>query len=192
MVTIRSKTNIDGDSAIHFEFDGTSQDEIPTTWDGQPVEQNSIFHELDTGRDYYYDGQAWQSVGNGGGSGDMEWRTFSITGLSEGYIPIIPAYIELPAEAGTFGGNVSAFPVAMSELTSTFRLPVISGTCIGSCFGVIDTSVESGVIDSQWHIDTANSSGVTFDGDAFSINQNNAIIAFAYGGDDPSPSPIVN
>lgn len=172
MITIRSKTNIDGDSAIHFEFDGTSQDEIPKTWDGQPIEQNSIFHELDTGRDYYYDGQAWQKVGTGGESGDMELRYFTITGLPNNYVPLIPAYVAAQGKPLMMG-------MLVHEDYNEFFVPVLGGECSLFFGGIMDT--DSMQFASGYDIDQENSTNITYSNQVVTITGDNAVLAFAGG-----------
>lgn len=45
---------------VAYELVGLSTDD-PKPTDG--VEVNTIFHELDTGDDYYYNGEEWAKVG---------------------------------------------------------------------------------------------------------------------------------
>lgn len=50
-------------------YQGESTDDKPTN-----VEVNSKFEELDTGKDYYFDGTQWNEIpntGGGGGGGDI-------------------------------------------------------------------------------------------------------------------------
>lgn len=46
------------------EYVGTSETDKPMN-----VQQYSIYHELDTGKDYYYDGGEWNEIPNSGGGG---------------------------------------------------------------------------------------------------------------------------
>ena len=64
MVTISSIRNVDGDQHYEYDFKGYSEDEKPTEWGGKPVQVNSLFLELDTGKFYYLhtDGE-WYEVG---------------------------------------------------------------------------------------------------------------------------------
>ena len=43
---------------IPYELVGVSTDEKP-----EDAETNTIFHELDTGDDYYFTGETWAKVG---------------------------------------------------------------------------------------------------------------------------------
>ena len=63
MVKLISKTNIDGDKSFHYEFSGLSTDTLPTEWEGQTIEEKSLFLELDTGTFYYYTNEEWVEVG---------------------------------------------------------------------------------------------------------------------------------
>jgi hypothetical protein len=52
-------------AAYEYEYKGLSTDEKPTD-----CAANSLFLELDTGKFYYFDGEAWNELGTGGGGGD--------------------------------------------------------------------------------------------------------------------------
>lgn len=62
MVTL----NIPG-RAYEYEYKGLSTDEKPAD-----CAENSLFLELDTGKFYYFDGEAWNELGTGGGGGDAD------------------------------------------------------------------------------------------------------------------------
>lgn len=62
MVTL----NIPG-RAYEYEYKGLSTDEKPAD-----CAENSLFLELDTGKIYYFDGEAWNELGAGGGGGDAD------------------------------------------------------------------------------------------------------------------------
>lgn len=51
-------------AAYEYEYKGLSTDEKPTD-----CAANSLFLELDTGKFYYFDGEAWNELGTGGGGG---------------------------------------------------------------------------------------------------------------------------
>lgn len=51
-------------AAYEYEYKGLSTDEKPTD-----CAANSLFLELDTGKFYYFDGEAWNELGAGGGGG---------------------------------------------------------------------------------------------------------------------------
>lgn len=58
-------------NTVGKEYVGTSQTDKPTG-----VQQYSIYHELDTGKNYYYDNGQWNEIpccsgGGGGGTGTM-------------------------------------------------------------------------------------------------------------------------
>lgn len=64
MVTVNSKRYIMGEQKWDFDFKGLSTDTKPTeSFEGQPICENSLFLELDTGDVYYYDGEDWNKVG---------------------------------------------------------------------------------------------------------------------------------
>lgn len=44
----------------YVDLEGTSQDDKPLE-----VGVNSKFHELDTGKTYYFDGEDWTEIGGG-------------------------------------------------------------------------------------------------------------------------------
>ena len=49
---------------VHMELIGLSTDTKPTNkWQGQRIEKNSLFLELNTGDLYYYTGSSWAKVG---------------------------------------------------------------------------------------------------------------------------------
>lgn len=52
-------------AAYEYEYKGLSTDAKPTD-----CAANSLFLELDTGKFYYFDGEAWNELGAGGGGGD--------------------------------------------------------------------------------------------------------------------------
>lgn len=62
MVTL----NIPG-RAYEYEYKGLSTDEKPAD-----CAENSLFLELDTGKFYYFDGEAWNELGTGGGGDDPD------------------------------------------------------------------------------------------------------------------------
>ena len=64
MVKLISKVNVDGDKTFHYEFSGLSTDSKPTKWEGQDIESNSLFLELNTGDFYYLNGSSWAKVGS--------------------------------------------------------------------------------------------------------------------------------
>jgi hypothetical protein len=43
----------------YVELEGVADDDKPT----ENIGVNSKFYELDTGKEYYFDGDAWQEVG---------------------------------------------------------------------------------------------------------------------------------
>lgn len=43
----------------YVELEGTSQDDKPL----ENIGVNSKFHELDTGKQFYFDGEAWAEIG---------------------------------------------------------------------------------------------------------------------------------
>lgn len=58
------------------EYVGTSKTDKP-----MGVQQYSTYHELDTGKDYYYDNGEWNEIPNsGGGGGTMSPLIFNMTG----------------------------------------------------------------------------------------------------------------
>lgn len=59
MVTKANPTEL-----FDVEYKGLSTDEKPTD-----CAANSLFLELDTGKFYYFDGEAWNELGTGGGGG---------------------------------------------------------------------------------------------------------------------------
>ena len=89
MVTI----NIPG-RAYEYEYKGLSTDEKPAD-----CAENSLFLELDTGKFYYFDGEAWNELGSGGGGGGgdvlyngsitFEARTFDEQTLSVSTTPFV-------------------------------------------------------------------------------------------------------
>lgn len=46
-----------------MELKGLSTDTKPTEVDGNKVDVNSLFFELDTGKIFYFDGEIWKEVG---------------------------------------------------------------------------------------------------------------------------------
>lgn len=62
-ITLNAIKNVDGDSVKEYDFKGLSTDSKPTEWEGQDIEANSLFWELDTGDFYYFDGSTWAKVG---------------------------------------------------------------------------------------------------------------------------------
>ena len=63
-ITIHSISNVDGDGAKHYEFQGKSTDPKPTEWGGSAFEVNSLFMEEDTGDFYYFDDDdTWKKYG---------------------------------------------------------------------------------------------------------------------------------
>lgn len=63
MVTIHGINNVDGDSLKSYEFCGLSTDQKPVEVNGNVIEVNSLFLELDTGDFYYFNGTSWAKVG---------------------------------------------------------------------------------------------------------------------------------
>ena len=62
-ITLEAIKNVDGDSVKEYDFKGLSTDTKPSTWQGNNIEVNSLFLELDTGDFYYFDGEDWNKVG---------------------------------------------------------------------------------------------------------------------------------
>ena len=69
MVTTKSVRLISAEQPLEYdyEFKGISDDDKPT--DGVAV--NSLFFELDTGDNYYYDGDQWLKVGGDSSSEEL-------------------------------------------------------------------------------------------------------------------------
>lgn len=52
-----------GYKGARFDFIGLSTDTKPTNTEDHPMENNSLFFELDTGDAYYFTGETWAKVG---------------------------------------------------------------------------------------------------------------------------------
>lgn len=62
-VTLNKKANVDGDNLFEYDLKGLSSDEKPTEIGGKPIQDNSLFLELDTGDFYYFNNGTWSKVG---------------------------------------------------------------------------------------------------------------------------------
>ena len=58
-------------------YAGKSTDTKPTD-----VEVNTIFHALDTGKHYYFDGSDWNEMPNSGGGGGGDITSANVTAMS--------------------------------------------------------------------------------------------------------------
>ena len=64
MITVNNATKFSNKKQSNdVELKGLSTDIKPTKVDGNTIDVNSLFFELDTGRVYYYDGEIWKEVG---------------------------------------------------------------------------------------------------------------------------------
>lgn len=82
-------------AAYEYEYKGLSTDEKPTD-----CAANSLFLELDTGKFYYFDGEAWNELGTGGGGGgggDVLYdgsATFVVSSTPQGSVSMLTDGIE--------------------------------------------------------------------------------------------------
>lgn len=87
MVTKANPTEL-----FDVEYKGLSTDEKPTD-----CAANSLFLELDTGKFYYFDGEAWNELGTGGGGGDVLYdgsATFVVSSTPQGSVSMLTDGIE--------------------------------------------------------------------------------------------------
>lgn len=64
MITVNNTIKFNNKKQTNdMELKGLSTDTKPTEVDGNRVDVNSLFFELDTGKVYYFDGEIWKEVG---------------------------------------------------------------------------------------------------------------------------------
>lgn len=123
-------------NTVGKEYVGTSQTDKPTN-----VQQYSIYHELDTGKNYYYDNGQWNEIpccsgGGGGGGGDYN-TAFVTVAEPEGeyhYSFSVELYAnDFSAYPGIFvtdNGFESMASKGMLESQTTFKLIYLGDSCV--------------------------------------------------------------
>lgn len=138
-------------NTVGKEYVGTSQTDKPTG-----VQQYSIYHELDTGKNYYYDNGQWNEIpccsGGGGGGGADGVKTAKVTfivnagtggagldggvqDLQEGFVFL--TYDGVKTKAGANAGNTVELTAILTEVEGIYEAqyivigsnPIVTGDC---------------------------------------------------------------
>lgn len=134
-------------NTVGKEYVGTSQTDKPTG-----VQQYSIYHELDTGKNYYYDNGQWNEIPccSGGGADGIKTAKVTLTvnagtgggGLSGGVADMQNGYVFLSdygvrTTMGANTGNTVELTAILTEVGGIYTAeytviganPVVTGDC---------------------------------------------------------------
>ena len=108
--TVNSKISVDAESNL-VTYEGLSTDSKPTT----EVATNSRFHELDTGKYYFFSAGSWTEIpssGGGGSTNTTETYTGTLDGLYNRFVQIFQSKYSVTDNYRPFyndyaSGNVS-------------------------------------------------------------------------------------
>ena len=106
--TVNSKISVDAESN-KVTYEGLSTDSKPTS----EVGENSYFHELDTGKWYYFSAGAWAEMPTGGGGGNTN-TVETYTGTMDGLASAIGNILE--TKYGAFSSQ--SFDEFLSDIQS--------------------------------------------------------------------------